>query len=49
MMIAIAEKPRQDTRKQANDRFLEMLPGIQRRADFAFRRVPSEYRLEWVQ
>jgi len=49
MMIAIAEKPRQDTRKQANDRFLEMLPRIQRRADFAFRRVPPEQKDEWVQ
>jgi hypothetical protein len=49
MMIAIAKKPRQDTKKQAHDRFLEMLPGIQRRVAFAFRGVPSEPRLEWIQ
>ena len=49
MMIAIAEKPCQDPRKQANDRFLEMLPKICRRAQFAFRRMPSEQRAELVQ
>ena len=49
MMIAIAEKPRQDPRKQANDRFLEMLPKIRRRAQFAFRSAPSEQRAELVQ
>ena len=49
MMIAIAEKPREDPRTQANDRFLEMLPTIRRRAQFAFRSVPSEQREELVQ
>ena len=49
MMIAIAEKPREDPRTQANDRFLEMLPKIRRRALFAFRSAPSEHRTELVQ
>ena len=49
MMIAITEKPREDPRTQANDRFLEMLPTIRRRAQFAFRSVPSEQREELVQ
>ena len=49
MMIAIAEKPLQDPRTQANDRFLEMLPKIRRRALFAFRSAPSEHRAELVQ
>jgi hypothetical protein len=49
MMIAITEKPRQNPRQRANDRFLQMLPKIRRRAQFAFRRVPSEHKEELVQ
>jgi hypothetical protein len=49
MMIVIVGKPPQDPRKRANDRFLEMLPKIRRRAQFAFRRVPSERKTELVQ
>ena len=49
MMIAIAEKPHADPRKRSNDRFLEMLPKIRRRAQFAFRCLPSEQREEQVQ
>jgi hypothetical protein len=49
MMIAIVGKPPQDPRKRANDLFLEMLPKICRRAQFAFRRLPSEHRAELVQ
>ncbi len=49
MMIAIAEKPRQDPRTATNDRFLKMLPAIRRQAGYAFRRLPSELKAELVQ
>ena len=49
MMIAITVKPRQDPRKRANDQFLEMLPKIRRRAQFAFRCTPSDDKEELVQ
>ena len=49
MMITIIGKPRQDPRKLANNRFLEMLPKIRRQAQFAFRRLPPEHKAESVQ
>jgi hypothetical protein len=49
MMIAIGKKPHADPRKRSNDRFLEMLPKIRRRAEFAFRCLPAEQREEQVQ
>jgi hypothetical protein len=47
-MIAIA-KTRDDAKKQANDRFLEMLPRIRHQARPAFRRTLAEQKGELLQ
>ena len=49
MMIAIVQKPSPDRRTAANDRFLKMLPAIRGRAEYAFRRLPSELKAELAQ
>jgi hypothetical protein len=49
MMIAITEKPRPYATQHTNDRFLEMLPRIQRQAGVAFRQLPTELQQEFVQ
>ena len=49
-MITITRHARQKPRAQRwNDRFLELLPTIQKQAEYAFRRIPAELREELVQ